>query len=499
MKISLPYRVCLLYLLCGAAALRLIGLGDEPLSFDEGYTLAYTSHPFIRMIKFVMNHDVHPPLYYSIVKIFRYFGRSEMLLRFPSAAFGVLAVWVLWSLVRENWGIAPAFGAAAILATSQTSIWYSQEMRMYSMIIFLSALSLKYFLKFVSPGAVVKKQDAIGLILSNTALLYTHNVTLFLWIAQAMCMCVWICVPGMRVNRVASFKRWLGCQSIIVILYVPWIYIFLSQAMQIKSYFWLDKPDIGTVISTVNSVFSYESRPILVPILLVCGINVFRKRRDMRVVATAACILLPIVFCYLYSIMFTPIMLPRVLVYIAIPFFVLFSLVLPDSSRDNAGYCSFMWRLCIGIVPIAAVIYVNIFSWYSEQMVISKDSYDQAAREASLLRGRDTAIVFANPVSQAAFDYYFNRYDRHGEFKEVALPCHYLEIPGCTSNLEPPVTEQSVVKLDNTLAGRRLALFVMSHYQGTDPKGLVAQYFNKNWTLSRRVELVEIELRGYTR
>jgi hypothetical protein len=500
MKISMPSRVLLLYLLFIASVLRLIGLGDEPLSFDEGYTLAYTSPPFVQMIKFIMGHDVHPPLYYVVVKFFRCFGGSEFLLRFPSAVCGVMAVWVLWSLVRENWGMIPAFGAAAVLAASQTSIWYSQEARMYSMIILFTALSLKFFLKFLSPGYVYKRRDAAGLILSNAALLYTHNVTIFWWIAQGTCMLAWICIAGIRAVRSAAFKRWLGCQFVILVVYLPWMCVFLSQATNVKSDFWLDRPDVGTVISTVNFVFSYESRPILAPLLLVCLISVLLKRRDVRVIATAGCIILPIALCYLYSITLSPIMLPRVLVYVAVPFFALFGLVLPDEgSRRNSGDRYFRRRLFVGLVPIGALICVNALSWHSEQMIVSRDGYDRAAGEASLLSGRDAAIVFTNPVGQAAFDYYFSRYDSHGEFLEVALPAHYLEIPGPRSNLEPRITEESIVRLDNALAGKRLALLVMSHYLGTDPGGLVTRYFDKSWTLSKRVELVEIELRWYAR
>src|SRR3989304_5512375 len=127
--------VTLAFILGLAAYLRLVGLGDESFWMDEGYTMAYTGLPFTKMIAYIATRDVHPPLYYILIKFWRTLGDSEAFLRLPSVVFGVASVAYMWSMVEEHWGAAAAAASSLLLATSAAAIYYSQEARMYSLLL----------------------------------------------------------------------------------------------------------------------------------------------------------------------------------------------------------------------------------------------------------------------------------------------------------------------------------------------------------------------------
>lgn len=486
-----------------ATTLRLRNLGEESLWFDEGITAAFVSLPLVNMLKFMSLHDPHPPLYYIIVKAWSCLGTDEVLLRLPSAICGILTVLVLWLLVRENWGCFPAFASAALCATSGIAIWYSQEARMYSLVLLLAALSMKFFLRFLSLSRAPGKKDSVGLVVASAALLYTHNITLLLLVAQWLFMFAWGAVNRKNPDRVARFKQWRKSQCILVVVLMPWLYLFLIQRGYVQSGFWIPRPTLGMVLDYIKYLLVFESEGIsfhmLAPLAILCVATWATMLRDARVVATLTCFAVPVMACYFYSLVYTPIMIPRVLLYVTIPLYILIGLVPFQEVQSSSHVFWARFRQIVGGALVAALIACNLHCWYQGRKRVSKDEFRRAARIASALPAQGTAIVFPNAGSQPAFDYYFHGYPFHDRVLEAPLPMHYLDIRGGSCNLEPPVTQESVARLDEVLKGRNKALLVMSHVCGTDPQGMVKKYFDEQWHFSRKIDLVEITLLFYER
>src|SRR3990172_565152 len=244
-----PFQVLLTLLLAFilglAAYLRLAGLGDESFWFDEGGTMAYTGLPFTKMIAFIATRDANPPLYYILIKFWRNLGDSEAFLRLPSAVFGIAAVAYMWSLVKEHWGAATATASSLLLATSEMAIWYSQENRMYSLVLLLTVLFLQFFLRFVAlfqctgedgqgnPAPRATLRDCLGVTVCTIALLYTHSMTIFLWGTQLLLGGLLGLIPLVRSRRRRSggdsanpafrniaFRQWILCHPRIFFLYL---------------------------------------------------------------------------------------------------------------------------------------------------------------------------------------------------------------------------------------------------------------------------------------
>ncbi len=115
-----------------AAALRLWGLGDRSLWYDEFATLSVVRETAGRWLT---ADPIHPPGYYLLLGAWtRLFGDGPFLLRLPSAILGAAVVPAVHGLAVAA-GARPrvALLAATLVALSPFDVYFSQEARMYAL------------------------------------------------------------------------------------------------------------------------------------------------------------------------------------------------------------------------------------------------------------------------------------------------------------------------------------------------------------------------------
>ena len=167
------------------ASLRLYGLEFQSLWHDEGlqYYVA-TKNSVGELIG--QSRSFHPPLSFIINHLFLLLGQSDFFLRLPSALFGIASLPVLYVLARDLTSKQVAVFAVFVLALSPFHLWYSQEGRMYSQLMFLSLLSSVLLLEALRRS---KLSWWSYYVLVSAAGMYTHvfmGLTLaaqFLWVA----------------------------------------------------------------------------------------------------------------------------------------------------------------------------------------------------------------------------------------------------------------------------------------------------------------------------
>jgi len=126
--------------------LHLWRIDARSIWWDESLSLyrAQRSVPYIlsNRIDFsgISTTDQHPPLYFLLLHGFvQLCGESDLVLRFPSAAFATLIVPLLYAMGCRLRGSRAGLLAALFGALSPFYLWYAQEARMYTM---LTALGL---------------------------------------------------------------------------------------------------------------------------------------------------------------------------------------------------------------------------------------------------------------------------------------------------------------------------------------------------------------------
>lgn len=201
----------------------------EGLWNDEYVSWFIASQPLTNGFIEGVKSQCHMPFYYLYLKFFMtFFGQSDLVLRLTSVLAGGLAIPVMYLAGLEKDKKTGLF-AAVLTALSSFLIYYSQEVRIYSVLFLFSALSLLFTLRLLKNQ---NKKNLIGLIISDFMILFTHTIgfvyvffniiflSVFLynnfkkeiqrlWMILAG-LCVVICPLIIKIFTTKSFSQWWG-------------------------------------------------------------------------------------------------------------------------------------------------------------------------------------------------------------------------------------------------------------------------------------------------
>lgn len=213
-----------------AAAIRLVRLDHFSYWLDEilqTYWLNGTWSYFWKSLRF---DGFHPPLDYVVGKVVELFYPSDAARKLPAVAWGVATVATLGALVARRAGQAAGLVAAAILAFAPFHVRFSQELRPYSLALFLLCLSLWSLDRFLERPGVPR---LIALYLACLATAYAQYLAaLVLGIAAAALLVEDAAVP--QPDRRKAARRFLAWSPIFVfalwLAYLPWWPVVLDVA-----------------------------------------------------------------------------------------------------------------------------------------------------------------------------------------------------------------------------------------------------------------------------
>lgn len=154
--------------------LRLICINKaDGLWNDEYVSYMISAKPFFNGFLDGIKSQCHMPFYYLYLKFFMsVFGQSDILLRLTSVIAGVAAIPVMYFIGKEKDNTL-AYLCSGFTAISSFLIYYSQEVRLYSILFLFSALSLLYTIKIIKNPV---RKNFILYILFNFLILFTHTI-----------------------------------------------------------------------------------------------------------------------------------------------------------------------------------------------------------------------------------------------------------------------------------------------------------------------------------
>ena len=243
-----------------ALGLRLYNLNAQSLWYDEGFSV-YLSQKNPGEIVSQTAADIQPPLYYLMLHGWmKLFGTDEPAVRGLSVLFGVLAVPLIYSAARHLFHRHLAGLLAALLLTvSPLHIWYGQETRMYTLLVFLCLLSSYFLLLLASrsrqernPGVWGDLPLWLAYTLTSVAAIYTHYFALFVLAFQAIYLLIVWWVQGYRPARLALGG--LASGVAIVVAYLPWLPHLLTRFGADTSY-WPGQLNLGEVLVDIGLSF----------------------------------------------------------------------------------------------------------------------------------------------------------------------------------------------------------------------------------------------------
>jgi mannosyltransferase len=235
------YGITLLAIILVGAFLRVYQLGAQSIWFDESSSVYLAKLSFTQFAQALPTQERSPPLYFLILHYWVIlFGTSEFAVRLLSALFGVLALPMIYVLGRQLFNEEVGLVAALILALSSFNIEYSQEARMYSLMVLLALLSMYFFTRLLQKNTFA---ISVGYVVSTTLLLYTHIYGVFVVIAQNVYLLTLLFLSREHAFRL---RHWITLQALLVAFFAPWISVLISQIRLTG----LAPPPSGTVIHT---------------------------------------------------------------------------------------------------------------------------------------------------------------------------------------------------------------------------------------------------------
>ncbi|MEH1903670.1 MAG: glycosyltransferase family 39 protein [Nostoc sp.] len=204
--------------------LRFCLLQNQSLWFDEGWSLALSDATTVQENLFkIINReagDKYQPLYYLVLFYWRsVFGDSEFAIRSLSALLGVGSVIAIFFTSLGVYGKKHALWSSMIVGVSSFCVFYSQDARPYSLLIFIASLQIYFFSHSINEN---KSNKIISQVLFGIfTAIGSFGSILTIMFSSALCFSHAI------VYR--NFKEWLKWWIPPVIFSSPMIWFYLSS------------------------------------------------------------------------------------------------------------------------------------------------------------------------------------------------------------------------------------------------------------------------------
>ena len=264
----------LLAILAGGSALRFYGLGRESLWTDELYSWKAGTYGSVKEVidKSVLC-EIHPPGFHLIMYgTQKVLGDSEWALRLPSAIGGVASILVIFLMGRRLFGNREGLFAAALMAVLYCPVRYSQEARVYSLLLLFSMLATMLWIELMhclNKGGKLGKLQASGYVAAAVISCYLHYFGMYLVFLQAL-------AGGLLFIR----SRRTGLQIVllyipVLLLFAPWIgQLFYQLQHNRGTVWWIRPPHHNTFFEYLLFLFDGEDRKSGLPALVALSLVV---------------------------------------------------------------------------------------------------------------------------------------------------------------------------------------------------------------------------------
>lgn len=346
------------------------------------------------------------PLYFFLLRGWvAVTGTSEYAMRFLSLACGVLCVPLVYTLGHRLFDCPTGLFAALLVAISPYLTWYSQEVKMYTLVSALALLAIYGLRRAVEGGGW--RWWAVQIIATSLAF-YTHILAALLIPVQVLLYSAWW--PRAR-------KQWVGALVSLACLILPYLPLALWQASQVlrvrETGFYPYK--LGEMVQILLNGWSLgilsQGQPwgtVLISALAAWGLVSFlflspvgRKQGEgssrFALVCWLAIPLLAVWFVSLRQPLFTD----RYLIWTAPAFYLLIALGLASLWRFGN------WGRWVVVLPLSIILAISYANQWQQAIEPIKSNFRAAAAYVTERYAPGELIIFQIPHGLYTFDYYF--------------------------------------------------------------------------------------------
>jgi mannosyltransferase len=397
---SSRYMQILLSVTMIGAILRFYNLGYNSLWLDEASTLNTAVKSIPDIWQFTTAGEFNPPLFYWAEHVMLFFGNSEVVLRFLPALLGVLTIPLIYLVGKEFMDRNVGIIAAAAFVFSPFLLFYSQDARAYSMMLFFVTFSMVFYLR------ALKTNDLMNWVLFGilSALAFWSHFYALVIIGALVLYALYEMFPKIK-SSLSAAKPLVSALVIFGLICLPLILVTIQLfAKRTASAPTFGIQGLGLIIATFTQISGSEIAMYLLLLLFIAGIVqafLLDKNKGIFLVTLTA-----MTFVISYFLSYKIPMQPRYLIFLTIVFFLAIALCYK---------LLFTWVKSSGVVYgfIALLVVINtpmLVGYYSGY---TKEDWRGFAGELQqLTRQGDFVVVVPGDVAQPLDYYYSNKSDQ---------------------------------------------------------------------------------------
>jgi mannosyltransferase len=290
-----------------AFVLRIAYLDAQSLWWDEAFSFSMSVTDLPSLMQNTVHYRVHPPLYYAMMHFWLVLGHQEFLLRFFSVLSGMISISIMYVAASIVGGKRLGVLAALLLAVSPFNVWYSQEVRMYSLTTMLVLAASAAFLRLLRDNAIVN-WVAYGLL--SLLALYSDYIYLFIALGHGMLLVI------LRRRYPKLLRQWFYCTVVVGALFTPWLLaIFSTGGFYSASISWIPPAHTSDLFWTIYSlavgVTTSPRNPLCLGAALLAlsfigyglaSLRTHPREERVRVEALVIWLVLPLLLTFLISV-----------------------------------------------------------------------------------------------------------------------------------------------------------------------------------------------------
>lgn len=407
---------------------RVWNIDKESYWVDEAIGVGYAQEDYSKMY-YDIQKDIHPPLHTLILYSWvRLFGTSPESTRAVSVIFGTLATGIAFLIGKKLFNYKTGTIFAAFIALSPLLIYYSQETRSYSLMVFLTLISFYFYAKFIEKTSL---SNIVLYILTTVALLYTHVFSVLIVLIQNIFYAYLKKEEIKKIfhkNHAQELKKWIITQIIIIGLFIPWILVILKQMKYAYYTSWIQVPSGGVIAGTLKEFFGnffIMSVFFLLVIYFILEyfypnkvkfvqkkdnkdkseylkINITNKDKN-NIILIGIWLLIPFSIVLIYSWIFHSFYQTRYMLFTLPALYLFFSLMIVRFIEDTHI------KKYIKYLMITSIIIASLVSIYIQSTTLQKDDWKGITAYLNQNVNKSD-IIFIHPYyQQNAFAYYYEK------------------------------------------------------------------------------------------
>ena len=243
-------------ILAGAVLLRCVGLNSRWLWHDELLTINWSVHGPWAAIVNTLRFDLHPPLYYLQIGLWALPRHDDIWLMANTILWSSAAVGLLIYAASQIYGLRAGLYSGVLLALAPAALAYSDQVRMYSFLVFL--MIWVWYAQEGWLSGTAGRFGALWVILSQTSVIYSHGTGLVMVSGGVL----YGAARALATGRGQTILRWVAIECVVGVVALPAIgFALMHRAAHTHS------PDFGEIAQTwsfltfgdMGSVCAYDA------------------------------------------------------------------------------------------------------------------------------------------------------------------------------------------------------------------------------------------------